>query len=249
MRQSETTRNLFAKGVRDGLPIGLGYFAVSFALGILMGQAGMNAFQGVLMTFLTNASAGAYAGLQVIQEDAGLIAMALATIVASARYFLMSFALSQHLSPDLSVPHRLLIAFDLTDEIFGAEIAKPGYVSTKYIYGLFILPLIGWSSGTGLGIAMGNILPEIIVNALSVSLYGMFLAIIIPPARKNRAVAFAVLLSFALSFASSRLPYVRELSASLRTILLTVLITALVALLFPVKTDPYGDPGQKEVVT
>ena len=250
MKTKAAHSNLFLAGLRDGLPIGLGYFAVSFAVGIMAAKAGLTVFQGFLMSLLTNASAGEYAGLQVILEDAGYLAMIGATLVASARYFLMSFALSQHLRPELPVRHRLLIAFDLTDEIFGATIARPGYAEPKYIYALFILPLIGWSSGTALGIAIGSVLPASVVTALSVSLYGMFLAIIIPPARKNKAVAIAVVSAFALSFAASRLPYVSGLSSSLRTIALTVVITTVIALVFPVKDDPYvGETGGAKSVS
>lgn len=227
----------FLKGIKDGIPIALGYFAVAFALGIQAKAAGVGPAEGFIMSFLTHASAGEYAGLQVIAEQAGFLMMVLMTLVASARYFLMSFALSQRLSPSLKLRHRFLLAFGLTDEIFGAEIASPGYVEPKYAYGLFVLPFLGWPSGTMLGILMGNILPGNVVTALSVALYGMFLAIFIPPAKKNKAVALGVLLSFALSFAASRLPFIRELSSGIRTIILTVVITAGLAFFFPHKEE------------
>ena len=200
-------------------------------------EAGIRWWEGAVMSFLTNASAGEYAGIRVILEESGIVSMILVTIVASARYFLMASALSQRLSPDLKLGHRLLIAFDLTDEIFGVEISRPGYLEPVFAYGLFILPLIGWSSGTALGIAVGNILPASVVNALSVALYGMFIAIIIPPARKNKAVALGVLVSFGLSFAFSRIPGLSGLDSGTRTIILTVVITALLALIFPVKDE------------
>ena len=225
------------KGIRDGFPIGAGYFAVSFSLGIMAKKCGLNPFQGFLASLLTNASAGEYAGLMVILEDAGFLTMILMTIVASARYFLMACALSQHFSPDMGFKHRLLIAFDLTDEIFGCEISQPGYLKPAYAYGLFVLPLIGWSVGTMLGIITGNLLPANIVNALSVALYGMFIAIIVPPSKANKVVAGSVALSFLLSYAASRLPVISEWSSGTRTIILTILIAGLAAWLFPVKEE------------
>lgn len=249
--KDEKKRQFFIKGLRDGLPIGAGYFAVSFSLGITAKLAGLTAFQGFLASILTNASAGEYAGFLVILEDAGFIEMIAMTVVASARYFLMACALSQRFSPDMKFYHRLLIAFDLTDEIFGAQIARPGYAEPAYAYGLFVLPLISWSLGTMLGVITGNLLQPNLVSALSVALYGMFIAIIIPPAKHNKVIAGCVAAAFAGSFALSRLPAVKELSSGTRTIILTLVIAGLAALLFPVKDAPEdaaeaGDTGAGE---
>ncbi len=230
-------KRLFMKGLRDGLPIGAGYFAVSFSLGIMAHLAGLRAAEGFLMSFLTHASAGEYAGLQVMLEDSGYFAMAVMTLVASARYFLMGCALSQRLSPGLGTAHRLLIVFGLTDEIFAMEIRGKGHLEPVYAYGLFILPFFLWAGGTALGISMGNLLPQDIVRALSVALYGMFIAVIVPPARKEKPVALGVTAAFVLSFLCSRLPGIRGLSSGTRTILLTVLIASVLALLFPRKED------------
>ena len=230
-------KKIFQEGLRDGLPIGLGYFAVSFALGIMAHMVGLHAAEGFIMSLLTNASAGEYAGLQAIAEDAGFLSMALVTLVASARYFLMGCALSQHLSPELPTRHRLLIAFDLTDEIFALEISRPGKLEPFYAYGAFILPLLGWSSGTALGILLGTLLPERLVRALSVSLYGMFIAVIIPPAKKEKAVAIGVAAAFALSFVFSRVSVLAALSSGTRTIILTILIASALALLFLKKEE------------
>ncbi len=239
MTAKATTRkklnNPFLEGVRDGLPIALGYFAVAFSLGIMAKKAGLTPFEGFLASFLTNASAGENAGFLVIREDSGLAVMALMTLVASARYFLMACSLSQRFDPKMPFYHRLLIGFDLTDEIFGAQIARPGNVCPAYTYGLFVLPLIGWSSGTALGIVTGNALPANIVSALSVALYGMFIAIVVPPAKKDKVVAGTVIVSLLLSFALSRLPVVSELSEGVRILILTVVISAGAALLFPIK--------------
>ena len=234
MTERKAKNNWFLKGVRDGIPIALGYFAVAFALGIKAKEAGVLPAEGFLMSFLTHASAGEYAGLQVIAAKSGLLMMAVMTLVASARYFLMSMALSQRLDPDLRLRHRFFIAYGLTDEIFGAEIGQKGYVEPKYAYGLFVLPFLGWPAGTSFGILMGSLLPDVVVSALSVALYGMFLAIIVPPARKHPAILIGVLVSFALSFLASRLPGIRDLSSGIRIIILTVLVTAALAIVRPV---------------
>ena len=235
-------KTLFAQGLRNGLPIGLGYFAVAFTLGIAAKRAGLTAFQAGLACFLTNASAGGYAGFTVIAENGTYLTMAAMILVANARYLLMSAALSQKIHPDTPMIHRFLIAYDITDEIFGVSIAAPGWLNPAYVYGVFILPLIGWSSGAYLGVFMGNLLPPNLVSALSVGLYGMFLAIIIPPARKERIILVLVVLSMALSFAMARLPLVRDLAGGTRIILLTVVISAGAALLFPRKESP-ADPN------
>ncbi len=234
---ADRTRKLFLAGLRDGLPIALGYFAVSFSLGIKAKLAGLTAAEGFLASLLTNASAGEYAGFLVIMENSGLAMMAVMTLVASARYFLMACALAQRFDPAMRYYHRFFLAFDLTDEIFGAQIAREGYVEPAYTYGLYVLPLIGWSVGTLCGVVVGDVLPSAIVNALSVSLYGMFIAIIVPPARKNRVVLGAVLISFLLSFACSRIPGIRDLSEGTRTLILTAVIAGLAALLFPIREE------------
>ncbi len=221
-------------GIRDGMPVALGYLAVSFTLGIAARNAGLTAFQGFLASFLNNASAGEYAGFTVIAASAPLWEMALMTLVANARYLLMSCALSQKFAPDTPLQHRLLVGFDLTDELFGLAVARPGYLDPWYMYGAMLVALPGWSLGTAIGVLVGNILPMRAASALSVALYGMFLAIIIPPARKSRVVAGLVGFSFLLSFAASRLPLLAGISSGTRTIILTVALSALAAVLFPV---------------
>jgi len=158
-------------------------------------------------------------------------------LVANARYLLMSCALSQKLSADTSILHRLLISFDVTDEIFGVSMAVPGKLNPFYTYGVILVAVPGWTLGTYLGVLMGNLLPVNLVRALSVGLYGMFLAIIIPPARKSKILAGVILLSMAASFIVTRLPLISDLSAGTRTIVLTILIAGGAALLFPIKEE------------
>lgn len=231
----------FKEGMRDGIPIALGYFAVAFSLGITAKRIGMNPFQGFISSFLNHASAGEYAEFTVIKSAAPYWEMALIILVANARYLLMSCALSQRFSPKTGMLHRILVGFGITDEIFGITIARKGDVEPVYVYGAMALALPLWSTGTALGIVAGNILPTIIVSALSVALYGMFLAIITPPARENRTIAGLILVSFAASYVFSHAPVVKQLSGSMRTIILTVVITGAAAVLFPVEDEEEED--------
>ncbi len=227
----------YLQGVRDGVPIGLGYFAVSFSLGILAKNVGLTPIQAAVMSLLNNASAGEYMGLTVMAAGATYWEMAVATLITNARYLLMSCAMSQRMDPDVPFRHRLIMAFDITDELFGITIARPGYLSPWYMYGGMTPAIPGWMIGTALGTLAGSILPLRVVSAFSVALYGMFIAIFIPPARKDKVIAGLVALAFASSWAFSRLPVVSALSDGTRTIILTVVLAAGAALLFPRKEE------------
>ncbi len=244
--QRAVRRRDFLAGVRDGVPIGLGYLAVAFSLGIAARSAGLNAFQGLLISLLNNASAGEYAAFTVIAADSGFVEMALITLITNARYLLMSCSLSQKFSPDTPLYHRLLVGYDVTDELFGIAIARPGYLDPFYSYGAFVPAIPGWAIGTALGVTAGSILPARLVSALSVALFGMFLAIIIPPSKKNPVVLGCVAVSFAASWLCTVLPYVKTLSEGTRTILLTILIASAAALLFPVKDAPEQKEGSQD---
>ena len=228
-------------GLRDGVPIGMGYFAVAFSLGIAARSAGLTPVQGFIASLLTSASAGEHAAFTTIAAQATLLELAIIVLVANARYLLMSCALTQRLSPDMPFFHRFLIGLHVTDEIFGVTIAREGYVDPFYCYGAMLTAVPPWALGTALGIALGNLLPLRIVSALSVALYGMFLAIIIPPARRDRIVACLVFGGFACSYAATHLPPLRALSGGNRTIVLTVALSALAAVLFPVKDEEQED--------
>ncbi len=225
---------VFLEGMRDGLPIGLGYFAVAFSLGIVARNAGLTAIQGFIASFFNVASAGEYALFTSMQAKATYLEIALITLVVNARYLLMSTALTQRFDPKTPLIHRFLVGFGVTDEIFGITIARPGYINPIYNYGAIIVAVPLWSIGTSLGIIAGNFLPPRVVSALSVALYGMFLAIIVPPAKKNIVIMIAVLVSFAASYTCTLIPYIKDLSAGTRTIILTILISSVVALIKPI---------------
>ena len=233
----QETKTAYLQGLRDGIPIGLGYFAVSFSLGIAARNAGLNAFQGLIASLLCNASAGEYALFTLIGAGATYLEFALVTLITNARYLLMSCALSQRISPQMKNYHRFLFGGVITDEFFGINIARPGYLVPAYYYGAITFATPMWAIGTALGIVMGNLLPGRVVSALSVALYGMFLAIIIPPAKENRVVFGCVALGFVLSWLFQALPLLSRVSAGNRTILLTVLIAGAAALLFPVREE------------
>lgn len=230
-------KSAFLEGMRDSIPIDVGYFVVAFSLGITAKKAGLSAFQGLITSALCNASAGEYAGFLVIASDASYLTMAAMIFIANIRYLLMSCALSQRADPNLSLIHRLLISFDVTDELFGITIARKGLIDPYYNYGAYICAIPSWALGTMFGVIAGNILPLRLVSALGVALYGMFLAIIIPPTRKDKVIAVIVPVCFVFSFAATVVPYIKDLSDGTRTIILTVVISAFAALFFPVKKE------------
>ena len=225
----------FRLGIRDGIPIGLGYFAVAFSLGIAAKRAGLDALQGFLASLLTSASAGEYAVFSLIAVQASYAEVALMTLIANGRYLLMSCALAQRLPESIGTAPRLMMGAYITDEIFGITIAQKDPIRPPYTYGAILAAVPLWALGTSLGIIMGSLLPARYVSALSVALYGMFLAVFIPPAKENKVIAGAVIASFLLSWSGQFLPGISALSEGNRVILLTVALSAVVALLFPVK--------------
>lgn len=225
----------FVEGLRDGFPIGAGYFAVSFSLGIMGSKAGMSPFQGFLASLLTFAGSGEFAGFQVIASAAPYFEMALVMLVINARYLLMSCVMSQRFSSTTSLAHKIIVGFGITDEIFAISISRRGFLSPYYNYGAILSSLPFWAGGTAIGILAGNILPLRVVSALGVCLYGMFLATIIPPCKKSKIIAGLVLISFALSFAFSKIPFPFNFSDGSKIIVLTIAISAVAALVWPIK--------------
>ena len=231
----ENKKRIFIAGMIDGLPIALGYLVVSFTLGIIAKNAGLNDIQGFIASFLNMASAGEYAGFLSIKADAPYLEIILITIVANARYMLMSCVLSQKFSSRTSIWHRLGVGFGVTDEIFGITVRRKGAINPYYNYGAMAVAVPAWSIGTSIGIDMGNILPDYAVSALGVALYGMFLAVIIPPVKGEKILGSIVLISFAASFIAANFPFIGELSEGTRTIILTLIIAGGAAWLKPVK--------------
>ena len=222
-------------GMKAGIPIGLGYFAVALTLGISAKNAGLTPFQATLTSFLINASAGEYIGFSLIAVSASYVEVFIMEAIANARYMLMSAALSQKLKPGVGTFQRMLLGYCITDENFGVSIALDERLDPFYTYGVASVAIPGWSLGTLCGVILGNILPISLLSALEVSLYGMFISVFIPESRKNKIVAGLVAISFALSYAVSVIPIFDKISSGVKIIVLTVVISLAAAFIFPVK--------------
>ncbi|MBQ8816098.1 MAG: AzlC family ABC transporter permease, partial [Lachnospiraceae bacterium] len=178
----------FKRGMKDGIPIALGYFAVSFTFGMAAVTGGLTIGQAVLISMTNLTSAGQFAGLNVILEAGSYWEIAMTQLIINLRYCLMSFSLSQKLESRKNPLHRYIVAFGVTDEIFGVSASQPGKVSPYYNYGAMSVASPGWTLGTLAGAVLGNLLPDAVTSAISVAIYGMFLAIVIPPAKANSNV-------------------------------------------------------------
>ena len=230
-----SNRDVLLKGMRDGIPIGLGYFAVAFSLGITAKAIGLGPITCMITSVLCHASAGEYAVYSMIGANATYVEMAIMIFIANARYLLMSCAMSQRMDPGLSFGHRLAVGFGITDELFGISIARPGMLNPNYMYGGMIVAIPMWAAGSAIGCFSGGIMPERIVSALSVALFGMFLAIIIPPAREEKIIGILIIVCFAASYLLTAFSDKLGMDAGTRTIILTVAISVAAALLFPRK--------------
>ena len=230
-----TKAESFYMGVKNGIPIGLGYFAVSFSFGIMAVSGGIGIGQGVLISLTNLTSAGQFAGLDIILAAGTYVEMALTQLIINLRYCLMSFSLSQKLMRDEGRIHRFFAAFGITDEIFGVTASQKGMVSAWFMYGLMSVAIPGWTLGTLAGGISGSILPGYIVSALCIMIYGMFLAIIIPPAKKEKPILAVVLASMAISTLFDTVPLLRNVSSGFVIIITTLLVAGLAALIFPVK--------------
>lgn len=242
-----TDFNSFISGFIAGIPVGLGYFAVAFSLGIVAKNAGLTPIQGFIASFFNLASAGEYALFNSMQSGATYFEIALITLVVNARYLLMSCSLSQKFSPETNFLHKLFVGFAVTDELFALAVSRPGKLRPVFSYGAMLVAVPLWSLGTYFGILAGNHLPQSLVSALSVALYGMFIAIIVPPAKKDTAVRIAVITSFAASFIFSVLPLAKNISSGTRTIILTVVISAAAAYIRPTD-DSDGTESNKSQI-
>lgn len=231
-------KKAFLKGLKDGVSIGLGYFAVSFSLGIIAKKGGLTAPLGFIASFFTRASAGEYGVYTLVAADATYWEIVIISLITNLRYLLMSTALSQKFSPETSLLKRILVGCCVTDEVFGISIAYPGYLEPTYTFGAFAVSTPLWAAGTALGIIAGTILPGRVVSALSVALYGMFIAIIVPPSKRDKAVLCGVIASFVLSYLCTyTIPFIKDLSSGTRTIILTVTISAAIAIIKPINVS------------
>lgn len=232
----KTKKNLFFKGIQDGLPIGLGYLAVSFGFGTLCASRGIGTFEATLISLTNLTSAGQFAGIDVILKQQHLWQMVLVQLLINSRYFLMGLSLSQKIGKSASLPARFAIAFINTDEIFATAMSVYHPLTFPYMAGLGALPILGWTLGTLLGAVAGSLLPATVGTALGVAIYGMFIAVFVPKARSEKQVLFAILLAVALSCALYYIP-LPKIVTDLSVVICTVVSASVCALLFPIRDE------------
>ncbi len=228
----------FRKGLENGIPIALGYFAVSFTFGIAAARGGISALQSALISLTNVTSAGQFAGLGIILASGSLWELALSQLIINLRYSLMSLSLSQKLSSHLPLFHRFFMAFGVTDEIFGISSMQKDPLAPSFMYGAMAVAIPGWVFGTLVGGLAGSLLPGWILSALGVAIYGMFLAIIVPPAKRDPSVCYVVLGAMAVACLFRFLPLLQKVSSGFVIIITTVLIAGLAAWLFPITEEP-----------
>jgi len=226
-------RGEFGKGVRHGIPIALGYLSVSFAFGMKAVGDGLTWLQAVLISATNLTSAGQMAGLPLMTGGASLTEMALTQLTINLRYGLMSLSLGRKLDGSMGTLQRLIFSFANTDEIFAVAPSQPGKVGKRYLYGLMLTPFLGWTLGTLLGGVAGTLLPDFVRSALGIAIYGMFLALILPPARERRPVRFVVICAVALSMCFRWVPGLNRISGGFAIILCAVISAAAGAARYP----------------
>lgn len=235
--------HLFRRGMRDGISIALGYLSVSFSFGILSVQSGLTVWQAVLISLTNLTSAGQVAGVGLIAANASMFELILAEIVINIRYSLMSLVLSQKADSSFRLPQRLLASYGITDEIFAVASIQKDPVKPRYMYGLILVPFLGWTLGTWLGAAAGTLLPEQITNSLGIALYGMFLAIILPPARKSRAIFVVIIIAAVISVLLHF--FVKWMSGGFAMIIAALAASVFGAILFPIPDEDQAKEAEQ----
>lgn len=230
---SDTKQLTYKKGLRDGLPIALGYLSVSFTFGITAVGMGIPPIAAILISMTNLTSAGQVQGVSIIAAGGGYIEMALAQLIINMRYALMGISLSQKLSKKYTLPHRIISSFGITDEIFAVASGQKTEIAPRYMYGLITLPYIFWAAGTATGALLGAVLPESVQAALGIAIYGMFIAIVIPPAKKSRGILMVAVTACVLSCVIKYVPVFSYISSGVSVIICTVIAAALGAALFP----------------
>jgi predicted branched-subunit amino acid permease len=226
----------FLQGIKAGVPVCLGYFSVSFGFGAMAIAQGLKLWHAALISLTNLTSAGQFAGLTVIAAGATLLEMILTQLVINSRYALMSLALGQRLGPKVGTGKRLLAAFFNTDEVFALGMAREN-VTTSYFVGAGLISAVGWTGGTIMGAVAGSLLPETLRAALGVMLYGMFIAIVVPPARKEKEIFAAVLAALVCSCLFAWLPALQGVSDGIAIVICTVAAAAVCAWLFPIADE------------
>jgi predicted branched-subunit amino acid permease len=227
----------FSNGLRDGIPICLGYVSVGFTFGLMCTENGLPFWIAVLISLTNLTSAGQFAGTALIIAGGGLLEIGITTFVINLRYMLMSLSISQKVDAKLSVPKRMAMSFGVTDEIFGVSMQKKGNITFAYFMGLMMLPILGWAGGTLVGAVAVSLLPDMVRSALGIAIYGMFLAIIIPPARTERAIAWVIAIAGLISCVLYYVPLFNSISGGWMIIICAVVTSSIAAILWPVPDE------------
>ncbi len=233
-------QNNFKRGVLDGIPIGIGYLSVAFAFGIMAVQCGLSPLEALLISMTNLTSAGQLAGVPIIAGGGSFIELAATQLIINSRYALMSVSLSQKLDSKVTLPQRLLVAFGNTDEIFAVSMGNKGKIGKTYFYGVMLIAWIGWSSGTIIGALAGAALPEVITSALSVAIYAMLVAVVVPQIKEDKYCALCVLLAVFLSCGFNFLPILKDFAynyGGFVIIICAVVASTVLALIHPVKEE------------
>lgn len=229
--------NEFINGIKDGIPICLGYFSVSMAFGLTAALSGFPVWAAILMSFTNLTSAGQFAGVNIVLAGGRLIELAITTLIINMRYFLMSLSVSQKIDSSMKVWQRFLLSFGITDEIFAVSMRHERALTAPYMAGLILTPVVGWTTGTAAGAVATSVMPAALSSAMGIALYGMFIAIIIPPAREKKSVLAAVLISVMVSVVFAFAPLLKNFSAGWTVIIITVAVSAFCASVFPIKEE------------
>ena len=234
-------RNDFKRGLIDGIPICLGYLSVSFAFGIFAVESGLSIGEALLISMTCVTSAGQLAAVPIIAAAGGLMELAISQLVINMRYALMSISLSQKLNRNVTLANRFAIAFVNTDEVFAVASSQKGSVSKWYMYGLMITPWLGWSSGTLIGAVAGNVLPAIVTSSLGVAIYGMFIAVVVPEAKKSRPTAVCVAIAVMLSCLFYYVPVLSAIPSGFTIIICAVVASVIMAVAAPIEPEVEAD--------
>lgn len=234
---STDTKSAFLRGLQNSLPICLGYLSVSFTFGMMCTENDLPYWIAVLISMTNLTSAGQFAGTALIIGGGSLVEIGITTFVINIRYMLMSLSLSQRIDPDLSVPKRLLMSFGVTDEIFGVSMQAKGQIQAAYFFGLMTAPFWGWALGTLIGATAISLLPAMVRSALGIAIYGMFLAVIIPPARTERSLVWVIVIAAVISCIFYYLPVLNQLSSGWVIIICAVLASSYAAIKWPIKEE------------
>ena len=243
----------FVQGIKDGFPICLGYFSVSMAFGLTAVLSGLPVWSAVAISLFNLTSAGQFAGLNILVAQGTMVELALTTLIINIRYFLMSLSVSQKVHGGMKMGHRLAISYGITDEIFAVSMQRRSDLTGAYMAGLILTPVLGWTGGTLFGAVAASFMPAALTNAMGIALYGMFIAIIIPPAREQKSVLVTVVMAIVASLGFTYLPVLKNLSGGWAIIVITLLVSGIAAWLFPIDVpdedaDVSGDKCVQENV-